>query len=325
MTFHWRMNLADAQQAALGFLIKQTSYIEPGVVKQQYPEVQYSKLIPVDSSANPWAKSITYYSSDQFGQAEFFEHLADDMPRADVTREKHETTVRMAGIGYGYTLEELGQAMMIPGTNLTNDRASAARRAYEEFVDDAALRGKTAANWSGIINYPGIQTAFAEDDGTNSSMAWDDKTTDMILRDINTVLSSIYTTTLTIEMADTLLLPIEAMLTLATRRIENTNNTLISFLSANNVYTVQTKQPLDIIGVRGLETAGVGGVGRMVAYRRDPDVLKMHIPMPHRFLPVWQTGPMRFDVPGIFRLGGLEIRRPKSVRYVDGIADAPYA
>jgi hypothetical protein len=325
MTFHWRMNLADAQQVALGFLIKQTSYIEPGVVKQKYPDVQYANLIPVDSSANPWAKSITYYSSDQFGQAEFFEHLADDMPRADITREKHETTVRMAGIGYGYTLEELGQAMMIPGTNLTNDRAAAARRGYEEFVDDAALRGKTAANWSGLINYPGIQTAFAEDDGNGNSMAWDDKSTDQILRDINSVLSGIYTTTLQIEMADTLLLPIEAMLTLATRRIENTNSTLVSFLRANNVYTVQTKQELDVIGVRGLETAGVGGVGRMVAYRRDPDVLKMHIPMAHRFLPVWQTGPMRFDVPGIFRLGGLEIRRPKSVRYVDGIADAPYA
>jgi hypothetical protein len=325
MTFHWRMNLADAQQAALGFLIKQTSYIEPGVVKQRYPDVQYSRLIPVDSSANPWAKSVTYYSSDQFGQAEFFEHLADDMPRADVTREKHETTVRMAGIGYGYTLEELGQAMMIPGTNLSNDRAAAARRAYEEFVDDAALRGKAAANWSGILNYPCIQTDFADDDGTGASMAWDDKTTDQVLRDINVVLSGIYTATLQIEMADTLLLPIGPMLTLSTRRIENTNDTLGSFLKANNVYTVQTGQPLDIVGVRGLETAGVGGTGRMVAYRRDPDVLKMHIPMPHRFLPVWQTGPMRFDVPGIFRLGGLEIRRPKAVRYVDGISDAPYA
>lgn len=41
--------------------------------------------------------------------------------------------------------------------------------------------------------------------------------------------------------------------------------------------------------------------------------------MPHRFLPVWQTGPMWFDVPGIFRFGGLEIRRPGAARYVDGI------
>jgi hypothetical protein len=57
----------------------------------------------------------------------------------------------------------------------------------------------------------------------------------------------------------------------------------------------------------------------MVAYRRDPAVLKMHIPMPHRFMPIWQTAPLVFDVPGIFRLAGLEIRRPKSVRYTDGI------
>jgi hypothetical protein len=48
----------------------------------------------------------------------------------------------------------------------------------------------------------------------------------------------------------------------------------------------------------------------MIAYRRDPQVIKMHIPMTHRFLPVWQTGPLVFDVPGIFRLAGLEVRRP---------------
>jgi len=45
----------------------------------------------------------------------------------------------------------------------------------------------------------------------------------------------------------------------------------------------------------------------------------MHIPMRHRFLPVWQTGPITFDVPGIFRTGGVEIRRPGAFRYVDGI------
>jgi hypothetical protein len=241
-----------------------------------------------------------------------------------VTREKHETTVRMAGIGYGYDLEELGQAMMIPGTNLTADRAAAARRAYEEFVDDAALRGKTAANWSGLINYPGIDSFVVDDDGNGASTAWDDKNDDQVLRDINAAITGMYTATLTIEIADTLLLPIAALTSLATRRIANTTMTILQFLTQYNVYTVQTRQPLNIIGVRGLEVAGAGGTGRMVVYRKDPDVLKMHIPMTHRFLPVWQRGPIRFDVPGIFRLGGLEIRRPKAVRYIDGIMDAPY-
>jgi hypothetical protein len=57
----------------------------------------------------------------------------------------------------------------------------------------------------------------------------------------------------------------------------------------------------------------------MVAYRRNPQVLKLHVPMPHRFLPVYQDGPLNFVVPGVFRLGGLDIRRPKEVRYGDGI------
>jgi hypothetical protein len=94
---------------------------------------------------------------------------------------------------------------------------------------------------------------------------------------------------------------------------------VLDYLATKNVYTQITGRPLTIRALRGLETAGQGGSGRMVAYRRDPQVLKMHIPMPHQFLPVMQTGPMVFDVPGIFRVAGLEVRRPKAVRYVDGI------
>jgi hypothetical protein len=48
----------------------------------------------------------------------------------------------------------------------------------------------------------------------------------------------------------------------------------------------------------------------MVVYRRDPQVLKLHLPMPHWFLPVFQTGPMTLDIPGIFRVGSVEVRRP---------------
>lgn len=322
-----RMFSADAQQAALSFLVQQTSHIEPEVYKIRYPDIQYPQLIPVDTSANEWAKSITYYSMDQVGRAKWFNHMANDIPKADVTREKHETAVEMAAIGYGYTLEELGQALMIPGLNLSSDRASAARRAYEEFVDDVALRGDTGKNITGLINDATVAQSLAAANGNGNSTTWDDKTGDQVAADINAAITGMYTSTLTIEIADTILLPIAAMTSLATRRLNTeggTDTTILSWLQKNNVYTMQTGQALTIRGVRGLETAGVGGNGRMVVYRRDPQVLKMHIPMPHRFLPVWQTGPMSFDVPGIFRLGGLEIRRPKAVRYVDGVFDAPY-
>jgi hypothetical protein len=57
----------------------------------------------------------------------------------------------------------------------------------------------------------------------------------------------------------------------------------------------------------------------MVTYRKSPDVLTLYMPMPFQFLPVWQQGPMKFEVPGIFRISGVEVRRPLAMKYVDGI------
>jgi hypothetical protein len=306
-----------SDQQALGFLQSQTSYIESQVVAVQYPDIQYPDLIPVDTSANEWAKSVTYYSTDKTGKANWFHAASKDIHVADVERAKHEVGVEMADIGYRWNLEELGQAMMIPGTNLSADRAAAARRAYEEFVDDVALRGKAEKSIFGIMNYPGISTVTAQAEGAN--ILWSLKTADGIITDVNNALTGIYSSSLTVEIADTILLPVASLVILSTKRVPNTTMSCLDYLKANNVYTQITGRPLTIRALRGLETAGGAANNRMITYRRDPQVIKMHIPMTHRFMPVWQTGPLVFDVPGIFRLAGLEIRRPGAVSYVDGI------
>jgi hypothetical protein len=312
-----RRTMVDAQQA-LGFAVSQTSYIESVVYEVQYPDIQYPFLIPVDNSANEWAKSVTYFSTDKTGRAGWFHHLAKDIHVADIERTKNEVGVEMADIGYRWSLEELGQAMMIPGMNLSADRAAAAVRSSEEFIDDAALRGKAEKNLFGLLNYPGVTVVTAATEGA-SAILWSAKTADGIIKDVNDALTGIYVSTLTVEMADTVLLPIASLTLLSTLRIPNTTSSVLEYLTTKNVYTQITGRPLTIRGVRGLEKAGSGASGRMIAYRRDPMVLKMHIPMPHRFLPVFQTSPLVFDVPGIFRIAGVEIRRPGAVRYVDGI------
>lgn len=310
------MKMYDAQQA-LGYAVSQTAYIEQQVYETQYPDIQYPALIPTDTSANEWAKSVTYYSSDKVGRAGWFHHYAKDLHIADIERTKNEVTIEMADIGYRWTLEELGQAMMVPGTNLSADRAAAALRAYEEFMDDIALRGKPEKNMLGIINYTGITTVLAAIETGHT--VWNLKSADGIIDDVNNAITGVYTESLTVEMADTILLPVACLTLISTKRIPNTAMSVLDYLRTKNVYTQITGQALTIRGVRGLETAGQGGSGRMVAYRRDPAVIKMHIPMTHRFLPIWQTAPLVFDIPGIFRVAGVEIRRPKAVRYVDGI------
>ena len=310
----------DAQQVAMSFLIRQAALIEPTVYAMRYQEIQYSQLIPVDTSAPEWIQSVTYFSMDAVGKADWFSGLAHDVPKVELTREKFETGVSMAAIGYGYTLEEIGTAQLL-GMNLTADKATAARRVAEEKIDSVAFVGDAAKGFTGLVNASGPTASTAPADGTGSATTFASKTPDQILRDVNGVLTGIFTGTYGAEIADTLLLPYSVLLDLSTRRIDAVNQTtILEWLQRNNIYTLTTGQPLTIRGVFGyLDTAGASSTKRMVAYRRSPEVLKMHIPMPFRFLPVWQTGPMRFDVPGIFRLGGVDIRRPKSVRYLDGL------
>jgi hypothetical protein len=320
-----RMNLIDSQQA-LSFLTQQVSIIEPQVYRIQYPDIQYAQLIPVDSSGNEWAKSITFFSMDKIGAAQWFNHLATNMPKADINKTKFEQGIEMAAIGYGYTLEELGQAAMVPGTNLTTERADAARFAYESFVDQVAFNGDTGKSWEGFLNNTSVTRVDAAATGTSSSRYWADKTGDQMMTDINDALTGIYTGTNTVEMADTVLLPPSMLILLSNTRIANTDTNVLAYLMKYNTYTLMTGNPLTVRGVLGLESAGTSsgaGKGRMVVYKKDPRVLKMHIPMPHRFLPIWQTSPLGFDIPGIFRLGPVEIRRPGGVRYVDQISPAP--
>lgn len=306
-------------QVTLSFLTQQVSRIEREVYAIQYPDIRYPGLIPVDTTGPEWVKSVTYFSSDRVGRAQWFAGRAQDVPHADVVRSKAETAVKMAAIGYEYDDEELAQAQML-GQNLNADKAAAAQRAAEEFIDRVALFGDPSANFTGLINNPTVTAGTAPATGTASGTTWASKTADQVLADVNGTLTGMWTGSLYVEMADTLLLPYATIVALSQRRVtEQMPMTIMDWLREKNVYTLETGQPLTIRGLRGLETAGAGGTARMAAYRRDPGVLKMYMPMPFRFLPVWRTGPMTYEVPGIFRLGGVDVKRPLAMRYLDGI------
>lgn len=301
-------------QAALGFVLAQTSYIERQVNEIVYPDIQYPSLVPVDTSAPEWIKSVTYFSQDKFGAAQWLNGNSDDIPRAGTQRTKFETEVHMAGIGYGYGLEEINQASML-GYNLAAEDAMAARRAYEEFVERIALTGDTAKGMTGLINSTTV-TAAASAGGA----LWSASTPAVILNDVNQALIGQFTGTLFTTMADTVLLPYSRYLSIASRMVGTDSSlSILNWLQQNNAYTAQTGRPLTIRAIRGLDTAGAGATARMVTYRRDPNVVKLHIPMPHRFLPAFQASPTRVEVAGIFRLGGVDWRRPKEAAYTDGI------
>lgn len=308
-----QLMVGDAMQANLGFVESQTAYVEAGVYRTRFPAIRYPGLIPVDYSAPEWIKTITYYSMDITGKADWIGDRASDIPVVGTSLAQDETAVQMAGIGYDYGLEEVNQALML-GMNLPGEKAAAARLIYERTVDNIMFTGDVEKGWKGLYNNASV-TAISATTGN-----WATATEDQILADVNELLGGIYTATNEIAMADTLLLPSLKLQYIASRRLGDGNGalTILQFLQQANVYTAETGNQLTIRGARGLNTAGAGNTSRMVAYRRSPEVLKAHIPMRHRFLPVQVVG-LTYKVPGIFRLGPLDIRLPKEVRYSDGI------
>lgn len=309
---------ADAQQQAFNFLVKQATYIEPAVWQVKYPDITYPEFVPVDTSAPEWVKTITFRSVDMTGAARWINGSGSDIPLVGLTREQFESAVHMAGIGYDYTLEELEQARL-SNINLTADKGMAARRAYEELCENVAYTGDTAKNFKGLFNQSAV-TASNVPNGVSGTATWATKTADEILKDVNDGLVGIFTGTKTTAMADTILIPVEQYSLIGTKRIDAVNQTtVLQWIKQNNIYTMQTGRELTVRANRFLDQAGASSADRMVIYRRSPEVVKMHIPMRLRFLPVQGPLVFRYVVPGMFRLGGVDVRLPGEIRYYDGI------
>lgn len=320
-------------QQALAFVTGQAFRINQQVYETRYPDWDFGRLIYVDTTGPEWAPGVLTYTSDQTGRANWQSGYAKDVPLADVNQAMQTKTFHLAAIGYQWNLEEVNTTMGFPGASLPDRRARAARLAYMKFMYDLTLKGSTEKGLGGLINYNGVTATNAPNDGTGSSRFWVDedgvgqKTPAQILRDVNLALQGIYLGTLETEMADTLLLPVEAYTYIAgTPYSATTMETILSFIQRTNIYTQQTGRPLTIRTVRELSTGAANGTtGRMVAYKNDADSVKLHLPMPHRFLPVYQDGPMNYAVPGIFRTGGVELLTTAAIRYLDQISQPPVA
>lgn len=312
------MFTTDAPALALNFLRTAQNYIEPGIYAREYPDFQYRELVPVDNSAPDWTTAIDFFSmGDDVGEAREFAPDGDDINFVDFKLDQGSSRVFMVGIGYRYNLQELAHAQAY-GIRLSDERAAAARRKYEQFVDNLAFLGRAKLGMTGLINTTSV-TALTAANGAASTATWATKTADEILTDVNTVLGVIFTASNGVEQADTILLDQDSYALIATKRLDATMaTTVLEHIQRANIYTIRTGRPLTIRAVFGLETAGAGGTRRMVAYRRSPDVVKMHVPMPLRWLQAEQRL-LKFEVPGIFRTGGVEVRRPGAMRYLDGI------
>lgn len=320
----------DAQ--GLAFVQGQAYKINSKVYETKYPDWDFARLVFVDTSGPEWSPGILTYTSDINGAAKWQSGYAKDVPYADVSQDMQMMNFHMAAIGYQWNLEEVNTTLGIIGGSLPNRRARAARIAYMQFMYNLTVSGDEVKGLQGLINQPAgkVPATVAPADGTGGVTFWVNaqgvgtKNPAQITRDINMAISGGYRASFQTEIADTVAFPPEALEYMAqTPYSETTMETILSFVQRTNLYTLKTGQPLTMVAWPELSKAGQGGTGRMVVYKNDEDYVKLHLPMPHKFLPVWPDGPFNFAVPGIFRTGGIELISNAAFRYVDGVSQPP--
>lgn len=326
----------DALTQALTFVTAQAYKINTRVYETVYPEWDLGRYIYINTDGPEWSPGIMTYMSNLSGRANWQSGAAKDIPLADVNQDYQLKTFHLAAIGYQYNLEEINAAILVGGS-LPDRRARAARLAYRKFIYNLGFFGDVEKGYYGFTNYPGVPIIAAPADGDGNVRYWVNsagvgtKTPMEIVRDINLALQGVSRSTFDTILADTVMMPQEALDYIAMTPINDlTTETILSFVLRTNLYTLRTGRPLTITAVRELGTAGTdttspssAGLGRLIAYNNSPEYMQFHLPMAHRFLPVYQDGPMNYLVPGIFRTGGVEMMSTVAIRYLDGISQPP--
>lgn len=305
---------ADAQ-AAFPFVIAQGRTLEQKIYARKYPRLNYARVVPVVTEGNEWGIGTTFFTVDTAGEAKILSGTGTDMPFNRTTHDQASKDYFMIGSGWEWTMEEINQAGLY-GINLSGTEAAGADDKVERLLNTIAFLGTTEKNLTGFANDAGIAVQNAGQTAANGTPAQNYAL-------VNNALNAVSVNSLEIEMADTLAVPpavFRAWNQQSSGQGDGTLNVL-SYIRANNSYTGETGLPLDIIPVRELATAAANGTsGRMVAYRKDEEVVRFHLPMPKKVLQPRQKSIMGFETGIIARTGGTEWRLPGAAVYVDGVS-----
>lgn len=277
-----------------------------------FPQYKALSLIPRGEGVDPAAETIVYEQYEEVGIAQLLASYSNDVPRADIKGKQYRSPVKPMAASFAYDLQEIRAAQMA-GKPLAQKRANAARRAIDYKQNLIAFFGDAATGLPGLITNPNIQEYVVPNDGIGASKLWSSKTPDKIIRDINGMVSQIFTVTLGVHQANTLLLPLASYTYIASTMIGTTaQETILSFFRKTSPFVTEISWLNELVG------GGVGGTNRMMAYMKDPDVLTLEIPQPFEMLPV-QEEAFEFITYCHQRTGGTIVYYPLAVIFADGI------
>lgn len=306
----------DADNSA--FLFRELSQLQKKTYETKRPEIKFRDLIPPDpEQMSPGATEGRYIFFDHYGLAILISSYSTNLPRADVSAREESFPLRDIGTSYGWNFGEINAARLA-NRPLTEMKRNAAFDAAERLFQRLAFFGDSTTKVPGFLTNPNIPILTAHDPGGGgTALYWANKTDVQLLKDLNDVALYSFNQTNGVETVNTLLLPTALFSIVNTKPLgTDANKTVLEFFLKTNGFIK------DVDWVPELATAAANGGPRIVAYRRDPEVLSRHIPMEAQELPP-QPRNLETIVPIVGKSGGTIVRYPMACTFMDGAGAVP--
>jgi hypothetical protein len=290
------------------FLARELETILARTFEVEYADIKYASLLPISTEVGAAANSFSYRIFDKQGSMKIIGDRADDLPRTDVLRKEVTHPVRSIGGSFAYTIHETRAASMVPGMNLEQRRANAARRSYEEKVQEIAYFGEPASGMKGFFNNDQVDKLVPDKWFGGST------TTDEMLALLNEAPTRLVQGSNMKEMPNTMLVPYDVYRIISTTPRSTTSDTTVMefFLRTNPM--INSIEPINEL--EASKSSGYLPKDRIIVYDRSPDKLQLHIPQPLEFLPPLRKN-LEFSVAAHARIGGLALYYPKSVMVME--------
>lgn len=310
----------DSEDAASVFFARELDYVKAQSYDVEYPELTALNLFPISSEADEGAETITYYTYDKQGLAKVIDNYSTDLPRADVDGKPSTAEIKSLGSSYGYSAQEM-RASRLAGKSLDSRKAEAARFAIDSKTNMIAWAGDEESGLMGVLSSGQSIPLYSIPANANSKTKWTEKSADEILADVNGMAKAVAKVTKNVERPDTLCVPAEVYMDIATRRIPDTDTTVLSFILDHSPYIKDVinaaELDADAIGTNPYAAAS-GGQGVAFLFTKDKRKLSLENPMPFNQYPV-QTKNLEVVVPCEARTAGVIVYYPLSAMIAVGV------
>ena len=292
--------------------------VEAAFYDALYPEILWRNAIPTESvktDINPGAMNYVYRSRDIRGMGQFVNGDPKNIPRVGQVVGQVTVPILDAAVGATLTDAEARRYQFGYQTALAQDYGEIMKKAADYHVERTFFFGNDAALFAPFLDYPTIDKIPVD--------PWSGKGPTDWVADINTAITTVWTTSKTVHLPDTVILPPAKFSMLTAAYVIGAGSvgvavSALEYLRKNNIYTAQTGKDLNIKTLRYLEGAGVAGVDRAIITEWSARNFVLPFPLAYQLgqpVPI----PLGVEMYAEYIFGSFNVRFPSSTAYVDGI------